>query len=64
MFSGLDVQHYLQKNNIAVDDDFLKPMTNPDIISHLLKELSKCFNSQQNLYKMYELLELSKNMKS
>lgn len=64
MFSGLDVQLYLQKNNIPVDDDFLKPMTNPDVISHLLKELSKCFNNEQNLYKMHELLELSKNMKS
>lgn len=64
LYSPLDVQHYIQKNEIVMDDQFLNPLSNPDLIGHLLLELSKCFENDQNLYKMKELQELSKKMES
>ncbi|MEY4703386.1 MAG: hypothetical protein RIR96_1283 [Bacteroidota bacterium] len=64
LYSPLDVQHYLHKNEIVPDDDFLKPLTNPELIGHLLNELGKCFENDQNMYKMEELQELAKKMES
>jgi hypothetical protein len=64
LYSPLDVQHYIQKHEIAMDEQFLTPLTNPGLIGHLLMELSKCFENDKNLYKMEELQELSKKMES
>jgi hypothetical protein len=53
------VENYFLRINVEPTEDYFKPMENRQIIRFLLKEFSKCFDDQKNLYKKDEILQLS-----
>lgn len=59
MYSNQDVDNYFKRLNLPVAEHYFKPMNNKQVIRFLLQELSKCFDDDNNRYKMEELLSLA-----
>ena len=59
MYSSRDVESYFNRISIKISSSYLKQMNNKMIIKTLLTELSKCFDDDNNRYKMEELISLS-----
>lgn len=59
MFSNKDVENYFKRMNIPPAPYYFKPMNNKQVIRFLLEELSKCYDTDNNRYKMDELLSLA-----
>jgi len=59
MYSKKDVDNYFKKLSVPPSPYFFKPMNNKQVIKYLLEELSKCFDDDNNRYKMDELLNLA-----
>ncbi len=59
MYSNKDVDSYFKKLNIPSAASYFRPLSNKLVIKFLLQELSKCFDNENNLYKLAELKTLS-----
>ena len=60
MYSHKDIESYFKRLSIAPTPSYFRPMSSVRVIQFLLDELSKCFDNENNRYKMDELLQLSK----
>ena len=59
MYSSRDVESYFNRISVKPSSSYFKQMNNKMIIKTLLTELSKCFDDDNNRYKMEELISLS-----
>jgi len=59
VYTQKDVENYFLRINVEPTEAYFKPMENRQIIRFLLKEFSKCFDDQKNMYKKDEILLLS-----
>ena len=59
MYSNKDVESYFKRMNVPPAPYYFKPMNNKQVIRFLLEELSKCYDTDSNRYKMDELLSLA-----
>ncbi len=55
MYSHNDIENYLKRLSVPVTSSFYRPMSNTRVIQFLIEELSKCFDNDNNRYKMDEL---------
>ncbi len=62
LYSSKDVDNYLKKLTSPADLEIFKPRNNTDVVATLLNELSKCFDNDNNRYKMEELLLLAEKL--
>ena len=60
IYSHKDVESYFKRINVPPTAYYFKKLDNKRIIQFLLEELSKCFDNENNRYKMEELLTLAK----
>lgn len=60
IYSHKDVEIYFKRIGMPATSEHFNKLSNKEIIQFLLKELSKCFDNEQNRYKMEELLEIVK----
>lgn len=58
MFSHQDVEGYFKRISVPPVGAYFRPSKNKQVIQHLLEELSKCFKTEKDNYKMQELQEL------
>ncbi len=59
VFTKKDVQSYFKRISTEPEPSCFKPLSNKEVIRHLLKEMSKCFDDEKNSYKQKELLDLA-----
>ncbi len=59
IYSHKDIESYLKKLSAPPSTSYFRAMNNKRIIKLLLKELSKCFDNENNQYKMNELISLA-----
>ncbi len=59
MYTHKDVESYFKRINVTPTASYFRQMHNKRIIQFLLQELSKCFDNENNRYKMDELLLLA-----
>ena len=59
MYSNKDVESYFKKLSLTPTSSYFKPMSNKMVIKTLILELSKCFNDDNNNYKMEDLISLA-----
>jgi regulator of sirC expression with transglutaminase-like and TPR domain len=57
MFSARDVENYLKSNLPDYPLKHFKPLNNMEVMRILLKEVCKCYDTEQNAYKQEELLQ-------
>jgi regulator of sirC expression with transglutaminase-like and TPR domain len=60
VFTHQDVDNYFKRVNVAPAATYFKPLSNKKVIHQLLEEFSKCFDSDKDIHKKKELLELCK----
>jgi regulator of sirC expression with transglutaminase-like and TPR domain len=63
MYTHNDIENYLKKLSVPPISSFFRPMSNTKVIQFLIEELSKCFDNDNNSYKMEELRSLSDKIK-
>jgi regulator of sirC expression with transglutaminase-like and TPR domain len=59
VFTHQDVENYFKRVSVPTTGTYFKPQPNKKVISQLLEEFSKCFNSDKEIHKQKELMELS-----
>lgn len=59
MYTQKDVDNYFKRISVPPTASYFRQLTNKKIIAFLLDELSKCFDNENNRYKMNELLQLA-----
>jgi regulator of sirC expression with transglutaminase-like and TPR domain len=59
MYTQKDVDAYFKRISVNPTASYYRQQSNKRIIQFLLNELSKCFDNENNRYKMDELLQLS-----
>ncbi len=59
VYSHKDIENYLKRLGGSPSPAHFRPMHNKRIVQLLIKELSKCFDNENNQYKMEELLSLA-----
>jgi regulator of sirC expression with transglutaminase-like and TPR domain len=59
MYSHKDVENYFKRISVQPANSYFRQINNKRIIQYLLEELSKCFDNENNRYKMEELLSLA-----
>lgn len=59
MYSHKDVENYFKRINVPPTTSYFRQQSNKKIIQFLLEEFSKCFDNDNNRYKMKELLQLA-----
>ncbi|MEP6597436.1 MAG: hypothetical protein ABJA71_15895, partial [Ginsengibacter sp.] len=59
IFSQRDVDNYFKRISILPSPLYFKPLNHTKIISMLLNELSRCFESPDKKYKKNELQQLA-----
>jgi hypothetical protein len=59
MYTHKDVENYFKRINVTPTTSYFRQLGNKRIIQFLLEELSKCFDNENNRYKMDELLLLA-----
>ena len=60
VYSHQDVESYFKRISIPPTNGYYRELSSKQVIQFLLEELSKCFDNDQNHYKMKELLSLAK----
>ena len=60
IYSHQDVESYFKRISVPPTNAYYRALSSKQVIQFLLAELSKCFDNDQNLYKMKELLSLAK----
>lgn len=63
MYTHNDIENYMKKLSVPPTSSFFRPMSNTKVIQLLIEELSKCFDNDNNSYKMEELRSLSDKIK-
>ncbi len=58
IYSHKDVDNYLQRSDITKKDSFFSPKNNVEVISYLLEEYSKCYDTLEQQNKRNELLSM------
>jgi len=64
LYSKTDVENYFKKTDTPFKEEYFSPRDNKSVIRFLLLELSKCFENDNNRYKMEELRELANRIES
>ncbi|MBS1497169.1 MAG: transglutaminase family protein [Bacteroidetes bacterium] len=59
MYSHKDIENYFKRLSVPPVASYFKPKNNLQVIKFLLEEFSKCFDNDNNQYKMNELLSLA-----
>lgn len=59
VFTHKDVDSYFKRISVPPVPSYFKPLSNKKVIQHLLEETSKCFDSEKEIYKKEELLQLA-----
>lgn len=59
VYTHKDVESYFKRLNVPPTASYFRPMSNKRVIQYLIEELAKCFDNENNRYKMNELLSLS-----
>ena len=59
IYTHKDVESYFKRLNVPPTASFFRPMSNKRVIQFLIEELCKCFDNDNNRYKMNELISLS-----
>lgn len=60
VFTHKDIEHYFKRISVHPVQSYFKPLTNKQVIQHLLEETSKCFENEKDQYKREELMNLSR----
>jgi len=60
IYSHQDVESYFKRISVHPTNAYYRELSSKQVIQFLLEELSKCFDNDQNIYKMKELLSLAK----
>lgn len=60
VFTHQDVDNYFKRVNVPPVATYFKPLSNKKVIHQLLGEFSKCFESDKDIHKKNELVDLSK----
>ena len=60
VFTHQDVDNYFKRVSVPPVGNYFKPQSNKKVIHQLLEEFSKCFESDKDVHKKNELLELCK----
>ena len=60
MYSHKDIEQYFKRLSVPPTASYFRPLNNKRVIQFLLNELSKCYDNENNQYKMKELISLSK----
>jgi regulator of sirC expression with transglutaminase-like and TPR domain len=60
VYSHQDVESYFKRIAVPPTNGYYRALSSKQVIQFLLEELSKCFDNEQNRYKMKELLSLVK----
>jgi regulator of sirC expression with transglutaminase-like and TPR domain len=60
VYSHQDVESYFKRISVPPTNAYYRELSSKQVIQFLLEELSKCFDNDQNLYKMKEILSLAK----
>lgn len=60
VFTQNDVDNYFKRISVPPVGSYFKPQKNKEVIQQLIEEFSKCFDSERDLYKARELLELAR----
>jgi regulator of sirC expression with transglutaminase-like and TPR domain len=60
VYSHQDVESYFKRISVPPTNAYYRQLSSKQVIQFLLEELSKCFDNDQNVYKMKELLSLAK----
>jgi len=60
VFTHQDVENYFKRISVPPVGIYFKPQPNKKVIQQLLEEFSKCFDSDKDLYKQTELMNLSR----
>ena len=60
VFTHQDVENYFKRISVPPVGTYFKPQSNKKVIQQLLEEFSKCFDSDKDLYKQTELMNLSR----
>ena len=60
VFTHQDVENYFKRISVPPVGTYFKPQPNKKVIQQLLEEFSKCFDSDKDLYKQTELMNLSR----
>jgi regulator of sirC expression with transglutaminase-like and TPR domain len=58
-FTHKDVENYFKRISVPPVQAYFKPLSKKRIIQMLLEELSKCFDSNEHLYKKNEIMRLA-----
>lgn len=59
MYSHKDIEAYFKRLSVPPVPTYFRPLNNKKVMQFLLKELSKCYDNQSDLYKMNELISLA-----
>ncbi len=59
VFTHNDVENYFNRISVPPVASYFKPLPNKVVIRQLLEEFSKCFDTDKEMYKKKELLELA-----
>jgi regulator of sirC expression with transglutaminase-like and TPR domain len=62
VFTHQDVDNYFKRVSVPPVGTYFKPQSNKKVIRQLLEEFSKCFESEKELHKKMELLDLCKQL--
>jgi hypothetical protein len=63
IFSYEDIDTYLKKIGAEWSEHYFVPLTTKEIISLLIEEYARCFQSDEQLYKYRELIALAETLK-
>ena len=55
IYTHNDIENYLKRLSVPSTASFFRPLSNTRVIQFLIEELSKCFDNDNNRYKMDEL---------
>lgn len=58
-FTHKDVENYFKRISVPPVQAYFKPLSKKRIIQMLLEELSKCFDSNEHIYKKNEVIQLT-----
>lgn len=59
VFTHKDIEHYFKRISVPPVQSYFKPLSNKRVIQYLLEETSKCFESEKDIYKKDELMNLA-----
>ena len=60
VFSHKDLELYFKKINVPIAPFYFKPLSNARVLQVLIEELSRCYETEETLYKKIELLDLAR----